>query len=275
MPLTLTPNPTEANVGIFIDYVASAGTQLTADLYRGLSATGPWTFLRAVDLLGQQAYQFDNTAPLDTPVWYRTVADDGTEIIAGPVTVVTDGTTGWLKDPGRPWADLALTPCTTPLPFCNPPDTLSWVGFEGFARPTDATIFEVHDDEKGVSAYARRKNLVTTIQFFSSTLAMKQRVYELWTAGGPLLLQLPPVYGWADDFLQSTGDLEEIYRAPDQRRPYRLWSADMRSVRRPTGDIQGTVCANWCAVNDAFATYAAFTAAAGDWGDVAEGTVQC
>ena len=275
MPLTLTPDPTTASVLVFVDYVAPAGTQLTANLYRGLSATGPWEFIRSTELLGQQAYMFDNTAPLDVNVWYRTVADDGTEIIAGPTQVVTDGETGWLKDPGRPWADIPLNACDSNDPLCAPLDELGWAGFDGFGYGTDASLFEVLHDELATSVWARRKRLTTTIQFFSRTLAMKDRVYSLWTAGGPLFLQLPAVYGWRDDFLQSSSDLEELYRSRDQRRPLRLWEATMRSVRRPTGPIQGTTCANWCAVADAFATYAALTAAAGDWGDVAEGTVQC
>jgi hypothetical protein len=275
MPLTVTPDAATATFGLHIDYIAAAGTQVTADIYRGLSATGPWEFLRTVDLLAQEAYAFDNTAPLDTPVWYRTVADDGTEFITGPNTIVTDGVTGWLKDPGRPWADIALTVCEAPDPLCDPADVLSWVGFDTFGRPTDAGLMEISNDEKPSDVWARRKNMSGTMRFFSRTLAMKTRVYELFTAGGPLFLQLPPVYGWADDFLQTTADLTEDYVAQDQRKPWRRWEAPFRTVRRPSGPIQGTSCANWCAVNDAFTTYADLTAAAGDWGDIADGSLVC
>jgi hypothetical protein len=275
MALTVTADATTASFLLHIDYIASAGTQATATIYRGLSATGSWTEIRTVDLLGQEAYAFDNTAPLDTPVWYRTVADDGTEFIDGPETIVTDGETGWLKDPGRPWADIALTFCEAPDPLCDPVDTLSWVGLDTFGRPTDAGLFEVLNDERPAVVYARRKNLSTTIRFFSRTLAMRDRVYELFTAGGPLFLQLPPIYGWTDDFIQTTSDLEELYRSRDQRRPIRLWQAPVRTVHRPAGDIQGTTCANWCAVNDAFATFADMTAAGGTWADVADGSLVC
>lgn len=276
MPLTVTVDTPIAAFRIHIDYVASAGTQVTADLYRGLSATGPWEFLRSFDLLGQEAYTVDNTAPLDTPVWFRSVADDGTEFITGPNTIVTSGGAGWLKDPGRPWADIELTTCDSPDPACNPVDALSWVGFGATLRASDADIFEVLNDERPADIWARRKNLATEINFFSRTGAMKTRVYELFTAGGPLFLQLPPVYLWEDDFIQPF-NLEEDF-APgqrDQRKPYRSWSAPVRTVYRPQGPIQGAICSNWCDVNDSFANYTAFTAAAGDWGDVAEGTVQC
>jgi hypothetical protein len=136
-------------------------------------------------------------------------------------------------------------------------------------------LLEIFNAEKPSVTYGRRKHLATSIRFFGRTLAMIGRVYSLFTAGGPLFLQLPPVYGWDDDFIQTTSPLERTYISRDQRRPHRLWSAEVRTVDRPMGDQQGATCTTWCAVNDAFATYADLTAAAGDWGDVAEGTVQC
>lgn len=275
MPLTVTADNPIAMFLLHIDYTAEAGTQTTAEIYRGLSATGPWEFLRTVDLLAQEAYAWDNTAPIDTPVWYRTVADDDTELIDGPETIVSAGGAGWLRDPTRPWADIELFTCDSPDPPCNPLDQLSWVGFDTFGRPTDAGLFEILNDERPADVYARRKNLSTAINFFSRTLAMKTRVYELFTAGGPLFLQLPPVYGWADDFIQTTADLTEDYIARDQSKPYRLWAAPVRTVYRPAGPIQGTACANWCAVNDAFATFADMTAAGGTWANIADGSTVC
>ena len=276
MALTVTADSARALFLLHVDYIASAGTQTSADLYRGLSATGPWEFLRTLPLLGQEAYSTDNTAPLGVDVWYRTVANDGTEFIDGPeqLTVSADGD-GWLKDPGRPWADIPLTFCEAPEGFCNPPDYLSWVGFTALGHPTDASVFEVLDDEKATSVYARRKKYTGELNVFSNTLAMKTRMEELITAGGPLFLQLPPLYGWEDDHLQTTSPFVPQYIAKDQSRPWRRWTATFRSVRRSAGAIQGDSCANWCVVNDAFANYTAFTAAAGDWGDVADGSLQC
>lgn len=275
MALTVTVDNSNALFELHIDYVAAAGTQTSATVYRGLSATGPWEELRSVDLLGQEAYAFDNTAPLDTPVWFRTVADDGTEFITGPNTITTSGLTGWLRDPGRPWVDRELSVCESPDPLCNPADALSWVGFNTFGRATDAGLWEILNDEKPADVFARRKNLSTTINFFSRTLAMKTRVYELFTAGGPLFLQLPPVYGWTDDFIQTTADLTEDYITKDQRKPWRRWEAPVRTVRRPSGPIQGTECANWCKVAEVYPTYATLTASGYTWGQVADGTATC
>lgn len=275
MALTVTVDTPNALFELHIDYIAAAGTQTSATIYRGLSATGPWEELRTVDLLAEEAYAFDNTAPLDTDVWYRTVADDGTEFITGPNQIVSGGTTGWLRDPGRPWTDLELSVCETPDPLCNPADALSWVGFDTFGRPTDAGLWEILNDEKPADVFARRKNLSTGINFFSRTLAMKTRVYELFTAGGPLFLQLPAIYGWADDFIQTTADLTEDYITKDQRKPWRRWEAPVRTVRRPSGPIQGTGCANWCEVAIIYPTYADLTASGYTWGQVADGSATC
>lgn len=275
MALTVTVDTPNALFELHIDYIAAAGTQTSAGIYRGLSATGPWELLRTVDLLGQEAYAFDNTAPLDTAVWYRTVANDGTEFITGPNTITTGGDGAWLREPGRPWADLELSVCVRPDPLCAPTDALSWVGFDTFGRPTDAGLWEILNDEKPADVYARRKNLTTVINFFSRTLAMKVRVYELFTAGGPLFLQLPPEYGWIDDFIQTTSDLAEDYITKDQSKPWRRWSAPVRTVRRPAGPIQGTLCANWCEVAVIYPTYADLTASSGTWGEVADGSATC
>lgn len=274
MALVVTPDTPIALFRIFIDYTPSVGTHTTATLYRGLSATGPWVEIRTVDLLGEQAYTVDNTAPLDTPVWYRSVSDVGTEFIDGPETIVTAGGAGWLRDPGRPWADIELFGCDSADPFCNPPDVLSWVGFEGTRQAVDASLVEILNDERPSDIWARRKNHAGSFRLLSRTLAMMRRVYELFTAGGPLFLQLPPVYGWDDDFVQPL-DLDRDYISRDQRRPERLWTAPYRLVYRPVGPIQGATCSNWCAVEDAFPTFADMTAAGGTWGDVAQGTVQC
>lgn len=275
MALTVTTDTPNALFELHIDYIAAAGTQTSADIYRGLSVTGPWELLRNVPLLAQEAYAFDNTAPLDTAVWYRTVANDGTEFITGPNTITTGGDGAWLREPGRPWADLELSVCARPDPLCDPPEALSWVGFDAFGRPTDAGLWEILNDEKPADVYARRKNLTTVINFFSRTLAMKTRVYELFTAGGPLFLQLPPEYGWTDDFIQTTSDLAEDYITKDQSKPWRRWSAPVRTVRRPAGPIQGTACANWCEVAVIYPTYADLTASSGTWGEVADGSATC
>src|SRR5690348_15732209 len=116
------------------DFTAAPGTQTTATIARGPSATGPWTDLDTVDLLGQVGQYYDTSVPLNTVVWYRwTGLPGGTTIVQGPYIEVGDGSV-LLKDPLRPWADVALAFCDTAQTaaeiLCTPgrPD-LVWVGF--------------------------------------------------------------------------------------------------------------------------------------------------
>src|SRR5690606_10640894 len=122
---------------------------------------------------------------------------------------------------------------------------------------------------RAADVYARRKDLDTTCQFLSRTLTALDNVYDLYTVGGPLLFQLPTVYGFKDKYLQP-GDLAENYISQDQRKPYRLWSAPLTAVEAPIGEPQGTDLTNWCLFRDQYPTF-------GDvpdglsWGGVAAG----
>lgn len=261
-----------------VDFTTEAGTQTSATIERGLSATGPWTFLRTVDLLGEQAVVTDNTAPLDTDVWYRATAQDATTEVYGPFSIVSDGNV-FLRDPLRPWADLEFTFCATQQglrrEMCLPtgPEYV-WLGLGDKVRGVDAGLFPRLDAETPADVFARRKNLSGSMSFMTKTLAAAEAVYTLFTAGGPLFLQLPTVYGWKDAYLQP-GDLTESYLYPDQRMPHRIWTVPFELVDAPTGPVQGTECANWCVVEEAFPTFADMTASGGTWAEVASGELVC
>ena len=261
------------------DFTAAPGTQTSAVIARGPSASGPWTDLDTVTLLGQVGVYYDTSVPLDTTVWYRWTGDPGgTEIVQGPFIELGDGRV-LLKDPLRPWANLALDFCATAQQaiglLCGPqsPD-LIWVGFGEFTRRADANLFDVYDSETPADIYGRRKRMDGELRIFSKTIPARDQVEALFTAGGPLQLQLPAVYGWPDAFIQPA-DLTESYIAQDQRLPYRLWSAPFTIVDRPTGPAQGTACANWCDLALAYPTYADLTAANLTWAQIADGTAIC
>jgi hypothetical protein len=265
-----------------VDFTAAPGTQTMATLERGLSATGPWVYLRDVGLTGEVGVTFDTTMPLDTPVWYRWVGTPGdVEIIQGPFTEVSDGTV-LLKDPFRPWANLAFDFCSTPSAandlVCTPggPEYV-WARFGDEDRRVDAGLFDRLNSETPADVYGRRKDYDSSWRFFTRSLAAKDAVYELFTAGGPLQIQAPAIYGVPDAFMQP-GDLRKAYLTDriDQRIPYRIWSTPVTKVDPiVAGPVQGNVCSNWCAVEEAFPTFADMTAAGGTWMDIAAGTTQC
>lgn len=266
-------------VYLTVDFTAAGGTQTSATIERGTSATGPWTLLDTVTLLGEMGSYYDTSAPLDVNLWYRWTGDPGAAVIVqGPYIEVSDGTV-LIKDPLRPWANLVLEFCSSPMQaldtICGPtaPD-LVWVGFGEEVRKADANLFNVYNAEVPADIYGRRKRLDGELTILSKTLAASDTVHALFTAGGPLQLQLPAVYGWPDAFIQPL-DLTREYLSRDQRRPYRRWSAPFTIVDRPTGPAQGTECANWCKIAEVYPTFADLTATGFTWAQVASGQAGC
>lgn len=222
---------------------------------------------------------WDVTAPLGVPLYYEFISNLGSSTgILGPITFeATDST--WLTDPLRPWADLRMDVCPpgeAHLPGCGDDDpAFVWGGFTGSQdTQTDATLLPILNREVPVSIFARRKYADGSFRFFSRTLEAIDWVYELFTAGGPLQLRVPPVYGQRDIFIQP-GTPQMTYVSRDQRRPERVWDVPYTVVDAPMGPMQGTNCNNWCEVEEQFATFADLTASAGDWGDLMSGNVLC
>ncbi|HKY45034.1 MAG TPA: hypothetical protein VJM50_18230 [Pyrinomonadaceae bacterium] len=257
------------------DFTAAPGTQTTATVERALSSTGPWTLLDTVDLLGEIGSYYDTSAPLDVNLWYRWTGDNGGfTIVQGPYIEPGDGTV-LLKDPLRPWANLSLTFCESAeqavSELCTPlgPEIV-WVGFGEFTRRSDANLFDVYNSPVPADIYGRRKRLDGEMRLLTKSITSRDAVETLFTAGGPLQLQMPSIYGWPDAFVQP-GDLTEEYVTRDQRKPIRLWTAPFTVVDRPVGPQQGTVLANWCALAETYPTYADLTASGFTWADVASG----
>ncbi|MCX0246405.1 hypothetical protein [Streptomyces drozdowiczii] len=245
---------------IEVDFTAAPGTDTSYRMERATAPAGPYvTIAVAAPLLAERAVYTDSTAPFDTVLYYRATGDQ-----TGAVTTYTAGPLDqagqvWLRDPLRPWADLPLDFCDAAqsghVPGCaQPTPELVWVGLGDEVWEADAGLFPVLNSETPADVWARRKHASGSLTFFTRTLAAIDRVYTLFTAGGPLLLQLPPEYGVRDRFIQP-GNVTEIRISRDQRRPERRWEAPFTVVDRPLGPAQGTACANWCALPAAYPTY--------------------
>jgi hypothetical protein len=274
MALSATVDNPTASVLLFADYSAEVGAHATVTVER-IDASGTRTPVRGAveaQMLGEQFYVYDYEAPLDVPVTYESTSDLGVVYSAGPVTIVSDGYV-WFKDPGRPWANFRLDFCSqVGVPCPDIMDPISVIRFGDATRAADATLPGVLNAERPADIYARRKDVVTSIQFASKTLEAITTIYELFTAGGPLLIQAPAAYGWPDRYYQPEG-LEEEYVGLDQRKPWRLWNVPLIVVDAPSyvPGSQGTLCANWCLVEDTFPTFADMTATTATWGDLLDG----
>lgn len=268
---------------VTVDFTATPGTQVSATLERGESAAGPWLFLREVELTGQVGNSYDTTAPPGVNVWYRWTADTGEVVVQGPFSgTIPSEPVVCLRDPLRPWASLTFGFCSSRESLvaqaCTPGgNPFVWVGWGEKIRRADAGLFDIFNSETPADVYGRRKRLDTSIRFLTKTLAAKDAVHALFTAGGPIQIAAPSEYGWDQHTVQPL-DLTEAYLTEriDQRRPHRLWSAPVTVVDdAQVGPIQGTECANWCAIMDNFPTYADLTATGDTWQQVVSGETVC
>lgn len=275
MALTATVDTATAGVILFVDYSGEAGSQLTSSVVR-IAPDGSVTPVRGgtdLVLIGEQAYLYDYEAPLDVAVTYQsTSAPDNVVLTSAPVTVVSGGYV-WFKDPNRPWANVRVDLCSQPTTPCDEPaDPVALVEFGQETRQGDFIAPQILNAERPADIYARRKDVTTSVRFATRTLAAVDAVYELFTWGGPLFIQAPDVYGWPDRYVQP-GDLVMTYIGRDQRKPWRLWDVPLIVVDAPTLSAlpQGTLCANWCLVEETFPTFADMTATAATWGDLLDG----
>ncbi len=245
-----------------------------------VGATGPWLMIQpVVPLLNGVGLYVDTTAPLNVNLWYRITTDVTNFVqVLGPA-ILGVSFRAWLTDPVRPWADIAFDLCDITdghEPGCTTPDpAFVWGGFTGtLDTATDAGLFDILDAEHPADIFARRKYAEGSFRFFTRTLEGIDEVYELFTAGGPLLLRVPAAYGFHDQFIQP-GTPQMAYSFRDQRRPERTWDVPFVVVDRPLGPIQGTDCNNWCVVEESFTTMQDLANYPATWLDLVNGDVLC
>ncbi len=267
---------------IDVDFTGAPGVDTSYTMERAVEPPGPYTVWTVLDsnipLLAEQAVFTDTTAPFDTPLYYRATGEQTGQVLSFTHDAIPQNGRVWLKDPLRPWADISFDFCDVASSGhleCGDPDPeFVWGGFGAEAWNSDAGLFPVLNAERPADVWARRKFASGSIRFFTRTLDAVDRIYDLFTAGGPLLLQLPAEYGWHDHFIQP-GQVAKTYISRDQRRPERRFDVPFVIVDRPLGPAQGTSCANWCLVEETFPTYADFTAETGTFLDLLEGEILC
>jgi hypothetical protein len=283
--LTATANGTYAHVLLRTEFSATASA--TATVERSIDGGVTWTAVRGGDpltLIGPApaagnriGYLYDDEAPLNTSLLYRSTDNLGTVTTAGPVTIVVAADESWLKDPARPWANVKISRCVqTPVdaactPAASEPAVVlvrDGLGAEVYAG--DFTLFPVLNRPRPADVFAYRKDAVTSWQIASLTLASKYTLDTFWAWGGPVFIQLPPEYGWPDRYYQP-GDVEARRLSGILSKPQRLWPTPLTVIDSFPGAAQGEVENNWCAVMAQYPTWGDLTTTGLTWGDVVAG----
>lgn len=277
--LTATVDNTNALIGLYVEI-----TPVTVDpgdpqyaIVERIMPDGSFVRVRGADpvnLVGTPAAAvlIDAEAPFGVPLSYRAYAVEfPAAITTSAVVMLAVPTVMWFKDPLRPWANYTADYCAQPAAVCVTPDQpISVARYGAKERAADTGLFGVLNAERPADIWARRKDWTTSITFLSRTLAAVDTIETLFTAGGPLLLQIPPIYGWPDKYFQPD-TLADDTIGEDQRKPYRLWSVPLAPVDRPPPALgeQGTAAANWCAVAARYATSDELTATGQTWQQLA------
>lgn len=222
-------------------------------------------------------FVIDTEAPLNTPVTYRAFEDvvgldpSANVVTGGPVTITT--AYQWFKDPSRPWANIRVDLCPYSPP-CTGTGGVSLLRLGNKTRASDANLIPILDRELPADIWARRKGIVSSVTFLTRSLDAIDQVYDLFTAGGPLFLQFDPLFGWDDAYWQPGELLEEYTGSANQRTPVRRWTVPLVQVDRPSpvSPAQGVACANWCVIEETYATSQALADTGLTWLDVADCT---
>lgn len=275
--LTATADDANAHVELFLD-ITSVLVENSFTIVR-VHPDGTEYTVRGAYRQPADYFVFDSEAPLDTPITYRAFEDvvgldpSAHVVTGGPVTLDSNGY-NWFKDPARPWANVRVDLCAQTIPCSGVDNPVSLLRLGDKTRASDANLIPVLERELPADIWARRKGIVSSVTFLTRTLAAIGDIYDLFTAGGPLLLQFQSLYGWDDAYWQPGELLEEYTGSADQRLPYRRWSVPLVQVDQPSpaAPAQGTACSTWCAVEDAYATSADLANSGFTWLDVADCT---
>lgn len=277
MGIFVTPDDTADQVLIHATFGDVPGTQTTVTVIRVHADGSQHVVQDGITPLCDEIYIYDTIPPLGETFHYLiTATPDDPQIVSPDVALTREADLVWMRSPERPWANLRMTLCPERTPCGPAPDPcLAFVSWSGETYAADVDLVPVHDRQRPVPVYARRKDaVVDRLRFLSvhgpEDCSCIESVRTLYTAGGPVNLSFPPEYCIPDRCYQP-GDLAMTYLSPDHRKPYRLWEVPLTAVDCPTVQPQGVAGGTWCDVAEQYATYAELTASGFTWGDVASG----
>lgn len=174
-----------------------------------------------------------NTLPISITFDAFRVYDLSTYTLTSGTVSVTAAPHGWIRDPLVPGNSIRLDNCSSHTFDClNSNRMVFFRGFGPRSRRSTTGVFEVNNSDRPVTVSSPRKAPTTDLRFASVTLADVTRIENLFASGRNLSLYLPLVYGWGLDSygadMFTAGDLDEtLLNTTDQRKPYRLWSAEI------------------------------------------------
>ncbi|MFE0326329.1 hypothetical protein ACFW08_05870 [Streptomyces sp. NPDC058960] len=257
--------------------VGAEGATITV---RGLTTLGPtWTWslerviagqspqpvrgwtgdLTSQSITGDIAVATDYEAPLGVPVQWRVSLRNPSgpgliSYLSDSVTLDTEVTDIWLKDPGLPQRSVKVTVASVP--------TWTRAARQGVNQVRGRTLPVVISDVRG--------GVTGDLTVVTETDDDAAALWWVLDAGGPLLLQWPPGWSQADMYV-AVGDVQAAPIVDYAEFHDRTWTLPLTQVDRPTGGVTGSASRTWQDVTTSAATWAEALAGASSWLDVYTG----
>lgn len=196
----------------------------------------------------------DFEAPFDAPFYYRATSPDrvGTIIESQLYTLASRGET-WLKHPGRPFLNTAIT-------VSQGPD---------IAHAVERGVFTVLGRSRPIVLTQRRSAMTGELVVYTDDEAENAALLALLEDGSPLFLATPAGYGIGNVYI-SVGEISEKRISQLGREPSRFWTLPFVIVDAPSGAALA-VGNSWSDVLGTYASWSQLLADEGTWTGVLEG----
>ncbi|MFI9012577.1 hypothetical protein ACIGZI_00925 [Streptomyces griseus] len=216
---------------------------------------GPYGLWDGTDPIATDSMRIeDYEAPLGVPVGYRAeLVDPVTGTVAwrelGAKTIPwPDPNRAWLKDPGNPQRNTAVTVAAQP----------SWT------RPIEQAEYVVKNRRNKVTLSGVRQGREGEVQVWTHSDAERERLNWLLDSGNVLLWQTGPGLGVGDLYM-TVGASGEDREGPAQD-PVRIWKLPIVEADMPvTTGVNGSGGRTWQDVLSVYATWQAVQDAYGSW----------
>lgn len=261
-------------------WIAAEDVSLIPGVWIPLAFTGPTAVLENAHAVGVQIGATGVNGPVSV---YLDSVYQTFDAVSNYV-IIEASPDGWLKDPTQPTLDLRIDNCEVHTPDCLNGDQLVFfkaLDTEDYSSASG--VFDIVNKAHPMVVGQTRKDQTSTLVLVSRRLEDITSIRNLLSAGTPLILNLPTIYGWGiesfgQDWIQ-VGDDSSSRLGIDMRKPYRIWSLPFAIVD-PTiafssggtgGNGIGVAGATWGDLRDSGLTWDQVSTSGATWLDIAAG----
>lgn len=185
---------------------------------------------------------WDNEAPFDTDIYYEMTSQGSNTVNLTSNTVSLDSLgQAWLRDPYVPANNIAFEYDGEIFDFCDDEPRIMYAGMGNKVYESASGIFDIIDAARPETVAQTRKRYGSTLFLISKEYADVAAIETITAGGYPILLSLPPEYGFAHPYGTdwiTILDIDSSQIGVDGRLPARAWSLPFR-LSTPAADTSG------------------------------------